>query len=85
MEIENHLQRARVLQAKDLGGKVQLICQDEFGLLSAYLDYEPFCLFTRILCQAGLQLKGALIEFNRDLVRVSMPGDRWQKLATTVT
>ncbi len=84
MASENNLQRAFVVRAKDLGGKVQLVCRDDFGVLSVYLDYQPFALLTRILCRAGLELPGALIEFNRELVRIALPGQRWQDLATSI-
>ncbi len=84
MENVIELRRATVVKAKDLGGKIQLLCKDDLGLLSVYLDYQPFALFTRILCRAGLELEGALIEFNRELVRVALPGERWQNLNTGV-
>jgi hypothetical protein len=83
MKTENQLQRASVLRAKDLGGKVQIICADDQGLLSVYLDYQPFCSFTRIICESGMKMKGTVIEFNRELVRVALPDRRWQNLATT--
>ncbi len=83
MKSENDLRRAFVMRAKDLGGKVQLICSDDLGLLSVYLDYRPFCLLTRILCQSRQEMRGTLIEFNRELVRVALPNNRWQKLAIT--
>jgi hypothetical protein len=85
MRIENKLQRASVMRARDLGGKVQIICTDDHGLLSVYMDYSPFCQFTRILCESGLKMKGTVIEYNRELVRVALPDRRWKQLATTAS
>jgi hypothetical protein len=85
MKTENKLQRASVMRAKDLGGKVQILCADDHGLLSVYMDYQPFCRFTRILCESGMKMKGTIIEFNREQVRVALPDRRWQKVATTAS
>jgi hypothetical protein len=83
MKTENKLQRVSVMRAKDLGGKVQIICADDQGLLSVYMDYRPFCRFTRILCESGMKMKGTVIEFNREQVRIALPDSRWLQVATT--
>jgi hypothetical protein len=71
---ERKLNSARVVKAIDHGSNVQLLCLDERGLLSVYLDPEPFSLFCRGLKRARVELVGALIGFDRDTIQVANLG-----------
>jgi hypothetical protein len=70
-----------VVKATDLGSKVQLLCSDEHGLLSLYLDRKDFCDLTRIICQRGLELKGTLIRIQGQQVQIAVPRQTVSKLA----
>jgi hypothetical protein len=81
MKNENGQGFVSVVSAKDQGGKVQLLCSNERGFLSLYLDYKYFCDLTRIVCQRRLELKGTLIKFKGQEVLVAVPRKRGSKLA----
>ena len=71
---ERIVHTAKVLRAIDHGSNVQLLCLDEGGLLSIYLDPQPFSLFIRGLRRAGVELVGALIGYDRETIMVANLG-----------
>jgi hypothetical protein len=81
MENDYDQQFVSIVRAKDLGGKIQLLCSDDHGLLSLYLDYKYFADLTCIVCQRRMQLKGTLIRFNGQEVQVALPRPSVSKLA----
>ncbi len=75
------LRRAKVIKAIDHGARVQLLCEDDGGLLSVYLDQGPFEAFERVLGKAGMELKGALIGFDEEVVQLAFCGKRLNRKA----
>jgi hypothetical protein len=71
------LQMAKIVQTINQGSIVQLLCADDFGLLSVYLDQKPFSLLSRAIQKAGLNLKGLQIEYDRGRVHVPALGKTW--------
>ena len=68
------LRPARVIRPTDLGGTVQLLCEDEGGLLSVYFETGQFENFLSYLYKSGLELGGLLIQFDRERVFVPQRG-----------
>jgi hypothetical protein len=68
------MQTAKVVRIFDHGSNIQVLCADEWGLLSVYFEHQPFHLFNKLVHKAGLKLNGLQIQFNRDMVRVPALG-----------
>jgi hypothetical protein len=74
------LQTARVIRPIDNGCQVQLLCSDDFGLLSVYFDPGQFEVFLNYLYKANLDLGGLLIAFDRDRVLIPQRGKFFNRL-----
>jgi hypothetical protein len=70
------MQTAKIVRFFNHGTNVQLLCEDERGLLSVYFKHKPFGRLFRALHKAGLKLNGLPIKFNRDIIRVPALGKR---------
>jgi hypothetical protein len=77
--LKRKLSKARVVKVIDHGVNVQLLCSDERGLLSVYLDRQPFILFSDLLRRAGMRMKGALIEFDLEIIQLALSDRNWRK------
>lgn len=64
---------AKIVRVIDHGTNVQLLCSDDRGLLSVYLEIKRFAHFCRAVRKAGLELLGLQIKFNRDTVLIPVP------------
>ena len=64
------MQTARVVRAIDHGTVIQLLCADELGLISVYLDHEPFDLLCKTIQKMGLKLEGLQIRYDRHKIHV---------------
>ena len=71
------MQTAQVVRAIDQGTIVQLLCADDWGLLSVYFEHKPFNLFHKAIQKAGLKLEGLHIRYDRDRVHVLALGKTW--------
>ena len=71
------MQTAQVVRATDHGTIVQLLCADERGILSVYLEHKPFSLLHSAIQKAGLKLKGLQIRYDRGRVHVPALGKTW--------
>jgi hypothetical protein len=69
------MQTGKIIKIIDLGVKIQILCTDERGLLSAYLERKPFYTFIKAIKRARLKLNGLLINFNKDVIRVPALGN----------
>ncbi len=78
MKNQDALQMARVVRVFNHGTNVQLLCIDEWGLISVYFEQQNFNLFNKVIHRLGLSLKGLSIWFNRDIVQVSNPHNKHQ-------
>jgi hypothetical protein len=72
MKSEDTLQAAKVVKVIDHGPNVQLLCSDDRGLLSVYFDSKPFELFQKFVKKAGLSLLGLNIQFNMEIVNITL-------------
>ena len=64
------LHRALFIKAIDHGANVQLLCSDERGLLSVYLDRKPFKLFEKALNHTLKKPGGTMIWFDQEIVQL---------------
>ena len=65
---------AKIIRFFNHSNNVQLLCEDERGLLSVYFKHEHFGRFFRALHKAGLKLNGLPIKFNHEVVRIPALG-----------
>jgi hypothetical protein len=81
--IKDHecLRPAQVIRPIDLGGTVQLLCEDEGGLLSVYFEAGQFENFLNYLYKSRIELGGLLIQFDRDRVFVPRRGKVFNRQA----
>ena len=77
MNSVRRIQIAKVIRATDLGATVQLLCADDGGLSSVYLEHKPFSLFYEAIHKAGLELNGLQIQYDRDRVHVPSLDKTW--------
>jgi len=75
------LKLAKVIKAVDHGNNVQLLCTDDRGLLSVYLNQKLFGEFNKMFSQTGSPLKGTIIGFDRDNIRVTSSGKCFSRKA----
>jgi hypothetical protein len=76
---ERKLRTAKVVKAIDHGCNVQLLCADEWGLVSVYLDHKPFSLLKRVLKRAGVELGGASVAFDREIIQLELGSHGWRR------
>ena len=68
------MRNGKIVRIFDHGIIIQVLCADERGLLSVYLEREPFNSFYRATKRAGLKLKGLCVNFDKDLLSVPALG-----------
>jgi hypothetical protein len=71
------MQIARVERIYDHGTNTQILCSDDWGLLSVYLEPKSFSRFHKMVNRTGLKLKGLSIEFSSNIVRIAGKGRKW--------
>lgn len=71
---ENNLHTGKVVKVMNHGKIVQLLCSDDRGLLSVYFDIKPFEIFQNVVKKAGLSIKNLEIEFNAEMVNITLKG-----------
>ena len=77
MNSVRRMQTAKVIRATDLGTPVQLLCTDDGGLSSVYLEHKPFSLFYKTILKARPKLKGLQIRYDRERVQVLSIDKTW--------
>ncbi len=60
----------QIIKIFDLEVNLQILCKDERGLLSIYLNRKPFNSFIKAIKKGGLQLNGLLIHFDENMICV---------------
>ncbi len=73
MNYPDTMRLGTIVRIIDHGTNVQLMCADERGLLSVYLEIKRFGHLARAVKKAGLELLGLQIKFNRDTVLIPAP------------
>jgi len=69
------MRSATIVRLFDQGTHIQLLCSDERGLLSVYLELKTFQALYKKINKAGINLAGLLIRFNRYLMNVPALGN----------
>jgi hypothetical protein len=64
------MKTGQIIRILDLDVNVQILCKDERGLLSIYLDRKPFNTFIKAIRKNGLKLNGLLVHFDKNMICV---------------
>ncbi len=68
------MQTATVVRIITHTNNVQILCEDDRGLLSVYFEQLPFISFYRLIKKTGLKLAGLKIEFTHEMVHIPAIG-----------
>jgi hypothetical protein len=68
---------AKVVKVTNLGATVQLLCVNNNGLSSVYLEYEPFSLLRKAIRKAGVAFQGLQVRYDRNRLHVPSLGKTW--------
>jgi hypothetical protein len=71
------MQTAKIVKVLDHGSNIQIMCADERGLLSVYVEQKFFGSFSKTIKRAGLPMNGLLINFDKREVGVPAIGKHW--------
>ncbi len=69
------MQSGEIVKIFDHGNQVQILCLDDRGLLSIFLEHKQFYSLLRVIKRTGLKVNGLLIKFDKDVNKVPALGN----------